>query len=311
MITKNSKNKLIHPTQDGIENFWKWFGDSKVVDEQGRPLVMYHGTRWEFNQFEKNKQGKSIDCPWSNFGFFFTEDYELASKFSKGKKWNTNYKYLKGSNVLPVYLSMKNPYHLKAHIAIRLSGSVSSVFNLKNDCISNGHDGIIIGTWKDSFDTPDMIDGELNYPQYIVFSPEQIKSAIGNTGTFDPKNSNLSENNQSNMKNIKNFKDFVNEGMWMKDTFIPVTSKDQLNLYYGCSRCGYPSLSFNKKLTNCLHCNNDKIYPIDENEFYRIMKIKLGPIYFKELLKLRKGDHDANIDLMKLGGPDPEKLRIN
>lgn len=41
------------------------------------------------------------------------------------------------------------------------------------------------------------------------------------------------------------------------------------------------------------------------------MKIKLGPIYFKELLKLRKGDHEVNIDLMKLGGPDPEKLRIN
>jgi hypothetical protein len=110
-MIKNNKNKLIHPTPEGIENFWKWFGDSKVVDDQGRPLIMYHGTRWEFDKFKKNKLGKSIDCPWSNLGFFFTEDYELASKFSNGKKWNQDYKsYLKGSNVIPVYLSMKKPF---------------------------------------------------------------------------------------------------------------------------------------------------------------------------------------------------------
>ena len=42
--TRNSKGKLIHPTEEGIRNFWKWFGDSKVVDDQGRPKVLYHGT---------------------------------------------------------------------------------------------------------------------------------------------------------------------------------------------------------------------------------------------------------------------------
>jgi len=43
--TRNSNNKLIHPTLQGIKNFWKWFGNSKVVDNQGRPLVVYHGSR--------------------------------------------------------------------------------------------------------------------------------------------------------------------------------------------------------------------------------------------------------------------------
>ena len=27
------------------DNFWKWFGDSKVVDDAGNPLVVYHGSR--------------------------------------------------------------------------------------------------------------------------------------------------------------------------------------------------------------------------------------------------------------------------
>lgn len=37
--TTNSEGRAIHPTQEGISNFWKWFGDSKVVDEEGRPYV--------------------------------------------------------------------------------------------------------------------------------------------------------------------------------------------------------------------------------------------------------------------------------
>lgn len=40
----NSEGKLIHPHDEGIHNFHKWFGDSKAVDDKGRPQVLYHGT---------------------------------------------------------------------------------------------------------------------------------------------------------------------------------------------------------------------------------------------------------------------------
>ncbi len=43
--TTNSAGNPIHSTEAGIRNFWAWFGDSKIVDEQGRPLVVYHGSR--------------------------------------------------------------------------------------------------------------------------------------------------------------------------------------------------------------------------------------------------------------------------
>ena len=40
-----SKEKLNESVQNKLnDNFWKWFGNSKVVDEQGRPLVVYHGS---------------------------------------------------------------------------------------------------------------------------------------------------------------------------------------------------------------------------------------------------------------------------
>ena len=43
--TSNSKGHPIAQTGMAIRNFWKWFGDSpSTVDEQGRPLVLYHGS---------------------------------------------------------------------------------------------------------------------------------------------------------------------------------------------------------------------------------------------------------------------------
>lgn len=42
--TTNSTGKPIGTTKESLEAFYNWFGDSKVVDEDGRPLVVYHGT---------------------------------------------------------------------------------------------------------------------------------------------------------------------------------------------------------------------------------------------------------------------------
>lgn len=62
--TRNSEGGLIADTEEGIRNFYKWFGDSKVVDNDGRPLVMYHGT--------------------PNKGF---EEFNTPSHFSPDKKY--------------------------------------------------------------------------------------------------------------------------------------------------------------------------------------------------------------------------------
>jgi Zn finger protein HypA/HybF involved in hydrogenase expression len=305
MITKNSKDKLIHSTVDGIENFWKWFGDSKVVDNEGRPLVVYHGTRWNFDEFKKTKSGKSIDVPWSNFGFFFTEDPKLASKFSKGKRWNKNSSYLKGSNVMPVYLSMKNPYYLKAYRAANLSNNWMGVFNLKNDCITNGHDGIIIGTYMDSWNEPDRT-GELNTPQYIVFSPNQIKSVTGNIGMFG-QNSFISEK-MIYEKMITKFKIF--EGTWNK-TFLPVTSKKFLALYYKCLRCDSPVLSINRVLTQCDKCGSNRLKNISEDEFYENLKSKVSPDGWKIILQKKKEFESDLLDLTLLNPQESPRTNIN
>lgn len=65
--------------------FRKWFGDSKVVDENGQPLVMYHGTDKEFTAF----QPRGVVHGW------FTSRKQRAEEY--------------GNNVLAVYLRLENP----------------------------------------------------------------------------------------------------------------------------------------------------------------------------------------------------------
>lgn len=50
----NSEGRPIHWSEEGTRNFWRWFGDSKVVDAEGRPRVMYHGSdAKDFASFNK------------------------------------------------------------------------------------------------------------------------------------------------------------------------------------------------------------------------------------------------------------------
>jgi hypothetical protein len=66
--------------------FKKWFGDwendpanaSKVVDENGEPLVMYHGSVKQFTEFEKNKIGSMSG---DKSGFYFTNKRVIAKDF--------------------------------------------------------------------------------------------------------------------------------------------------------------------------------------------------------------------------------------
>lgn len=76
--------------------FKEWFGDSKVVDDQGRPLVVYHGTDKDISVFaDPRKLG----------GIFFTPDREIAQKNADKAAART------GGNpvVYPVYLKIERP----------------------------------------------------------------------------------------------------------------------------------------------------------------------------------------------------------
>ena len=54
------------PTHE-MGSFKKWFGDSKVVDDQGKPLVVYHGTGEDFSTFSDTSFEHSMGEPSALF----------------------------------------------------------------------------------------------------------------------------------------------------------------------------------------------------------------------------------------------------
>ena len=79
--TTNSTGKPIHPTEEGVRNFYKWFGASKAVDKDGKPLVVYHGTTENFDSFNPSLAGAVGDKFAS--ASFFTSSPTIAAGYAQ------------------------------------------------------------------------------------------------------------------------------------------------------------------------------------------------------------------------------------
>ena len=128
-----------------------------LLNEDGTPKVFYHGTGSEFYEISTEQIGAREGS------FFFAENPEDAAGY--------------GRNVMPVYLSAQNlaDYDAQPSEFYRLENKRAQVAYLKE----RGYDG-----WYADMDSGGW--GEIS-----VFSPEQIKSATDNIGTFDRRNQNI------------------------------------------------------------------------------------------------------------------------
>jgi hypothetical protein len=64
------------------ENFRRWFGESKVVDEKGAPKAVYHGTTAQFTKFDPNLSGGNQAYNHAG-GMFFTDDPNVAGGYAQ------------------------------------------------------------------------------------------------------------------------------------------------------------------------------------------------------------------------------------
>ena len=179
--------------------FKRWFGDSKVVDESGKPMVVYHG---------------SFDAPF----YEFSDRFGMTAHFGDKDTALTRLEQLKEDKseefrgmrpgkkyLIPVYLSIKNPVRMRdVHFDgagemvddLVESGAMPETvgINLRdkwdedypydeesmkdvNDYLrGKGYDGIVYGNYIEGGGTD----------TWIPFNPTQIKSATENSGAFDP-----------------------------------------------------------------------------------------------------------------------------
>ena len=176
--------------------FKRWFGKSKIVNEDGSPKVMYHGSRREF---------ESPTTRGNRNAFFVSPDANFASKYALNdlswfpEKTGTITKGEEGAQIYPVYISAQNPFdydnsqHLKKIIP-QFRKVLKEEEGLGREAIQEMVDMFQKGTWraielandydlfeKNGFDA--FYASEQGRKNLGVFEPTQVKSVF-NEGAF-------------------------------------------------------------------------------------------------------------------------------
>jgi len=205
--------------------FKKWFGKSKVVDENGKPLVVYHGTPGgEFNIFDYDRIGNLGRMEGQ--GFYFATDKGMAQSYMG-----------KDGHLMEVYLDIEKPMSVKQkgfdadtletllmeiaeeqhrydpevpidegfladygglYNAVDLISKNETALDQLGDLMGAGVNAEFINTALKKVTGFDGVKAKITDKAndftsdiYVAFSPEQIKSSTGNRGTFDAGERNI------------------------------------------------------------------------------------------------------------------------
>ncbi len=148
---------------------------SKVLDKNGEPQVVYHGTLAKgLFRFDKEKIGSRYS--YDEKGFFFTSNQKVAKDYSL-----SDFDSDRKGVVVDAFVSLRNPLVVDSKWC-RANGLGSNVFD-NNDTIefwdnyqsllleeSENNDGVMITDGKDTM--------------VVAFEPNLVKSATENVGSF-------------------------------------------------------------------------------------------------------------------------------
>lgn len=159
----------------------EYFKDSKVRDEQGRLLTLYHGTT-AYGEFTKFRRGRS---GWLGPGIYLTSDLSYAERYANSMgKGNGHLYELYANATNPLVVHDGNPV---PEILFAAYGR-NSVY--KNRSAKQSNDAMIITTADIKKLREKGYDGIRwdfgKSTELSVFSPEQIKNVSNETPTDDP-----------------------------------------------------------------------------------------------------------------------------
>lgn len=155
--------------------FKEWFGDwennpeeaSKVVDENGEPLVVYHGTNSQWTTYNPNLFGSATDEGYYGKGLY------LSSVKNKAMQYG---------NVMELFVNMRNPFIVGMDSTLDMNestrrGEIANMFNRENapDELKQ-YDGVLYSGAEGKFE------------EIVVPAANQVKSATNNVGTYSRTN---------------------------------------------------------------------------------------------------------------------------
>lgn len=200
---KGSKVKWKFNNVTETQQFKRWFGKSKIVNADGTPRVMYHGSDATFSVFDVNKAKAS---GYYGKGFYFTDSESHASTYGK---------------LYPAYLSVQMPleygknkisknqiiafleavaenedYSIENYGTYDISEIMSRITSTDAFSVIQDVNATAIGDMVEAVKLFNSInstkfDGIITPTETIVFEPTQIKSATNNIGTFDSENPDI------------------------------------------------------------------------------------------------------------------------
>jgi len=226
LLAPNGKRSRLHPKLYKLvrtDEFKAWFGDwindsdnsSKVVDNNGEPLVVYHGTTKNFNIFEIVDRIKP-DWKIREYGVYFSDSYSTAKEYSFEKPeenveyvewcekldklkaeqdWNGWEKlYLYGKDIYkptPKIINTKSIKVMECFLNIRKphikNGNGKHWFNMFKNIVDialdNNNDGIICTNVIEVYDDVQNT--------YVAFKPNQIKLADGTNTSFNSETDDI------------------------------------------------------------------------------------------------------------------------
>ena len=223
LLAPNGKPTNLTPEQYNLvrtPEFKAWFGDweispetaSKVVDENGEPMVVYHGTTSDFSIFKIGATG----------GIFFTNNKNSAKRFSIGDLKR------KGENpkILNCFLNIRKYYDKNTNDTILINNYYKDYFEDRPFISKISQKNILKDKYKKYFmdlvsfgiinkEPKDklimynydgiVIDADNNSKSYIAFEPNQIKLADGTNTTFDSNNPDMRYEGGGGISNIDQY----------------------------------------------------------------------------------------------------------
>ena len=153
--------------------FKNFFGKS-VLKKNGKPEVLYHGTRDSVNEFNLDHPNKK-DFGWLGKGVYMYRGKDAAAG---ANVYTLNKRGDAGRNIMPLYARLENPYYatFKEKADIRMGGEQAAE-GFKQRLIDEGHDGAILR-------------GENGTDEVVVFDNTAVKSTF-NSGTWSRETADI------------------------------------------------------------------------------------------------------------------------
>lgn len=203
------------------ERLDKWLGATYGWDGT-KPRIFYHATTKHFDSFNTKGIGTTsvlgMNYDVERHGAFFAEDPDFALEYiSKNLDTAKHYNVKDDAVIIPVYLSVQNPFDLRDNALSQMLGDENAVEAFANHNIDirsiyyhmgeferwecfDGEDGenfvsTLVHMGFDGAIMTEKAQWAENGTVWVVFSPSQIKSATGNRGSFDTNSDKIRESN--------------------------------------------------------------------------------------------------------------------